>query len=217
MINLEQSSTFAGIKDKNNVYRAVSQGYIDVYQFDTQQKVRGMHEYDIADYAYTSEHVNPLAIADNLINEDLEVLSGKSLFVFDSLIIHDKLVFALGHKTPHIEHNRITGTLFQAIFFPNISKQMVKQYLSNPDIIVSSHTHKHLDIFNLAPSRKYALSKRELECVTLLVKGASANDIAHTLNLSKRTVDFYIRNVKDKLNVNKSTEIVATAISEGIV
>lgn len=217
MINLEQSRSFIGIKDKNNVYRNVSQGYIDIYQFDTPKKVRGMHEYEIADFAFTSAHVSAHTIADNLIKEDIEVLRGNSFFIFDLLLIHNKLVIALGHKTPYIENNKIVGTLFQATLFPELNKQIAKHFLSNPDIIVSSHTYKHLDVFGLAPSRKYDLTKRELDCISLLVKGATSNDIAHTLGLSKRTVDFYLRNVKDKLQVNKATEIVALAVADGIV
>lgn len=94
---------------------------------------------------------------------------------------------------------------------------MLKQFLANPNILVPEYTQRFLDIYQIAPSRKYNLTKRELQCIHYLVKGASAKDIAFTLGLSYRTVEIYIQNIKDKLNVRKTAEIIALALTDGIV
>jgi len=109
------------------------------------------------------------------------------------------------------------GCLFQNLILPNLDKQMLNQYLSNPNILVPEYTQKFLDVYQIVPSRKYNLSKRELQCIQYLVKGASAKDIAFTLGLSYRTVEIYIQNIKNKLNVRKTTEIIALALMENIV
>lgn len=50
-----------------------------------------------------------------------------------------------------------------------------------------------------------AFSKREQECLMCIQKGKSAKEIARILDLSPRTVEFYIQNMKKKAGVSKIT------------
>lgn len=52
------------------------------------------------------------------------------------------------------------------------------------------------------------LSKREREVSSLITKGYSAAEIALQLNLSKRTVESYIENLKDKLHSYSKAELI---------
>lgn len=52
------------------------------------------------------------------------------------------------------------------------------------------------------------LSQREKQICEGLTKGLSANEIAHLFNLSKRTVEYYIENIKGKLNCLSKSELV---------
>jgi DNA-binding CsgD family transcriptional regulator len=52
------------------------------------------------------------------------------------------------------------------------------------------------------------LSKRELDCLKLYLKGKSASEIGDGLGLTKRTVEFYINNVKNKLSCYKKSELI---------
>lgn len=56
------------------------------------------------------------------------------------------------------------------------------------------------------------LSARERQCLQLVAKGLSAKAIAEELELSKRTVETYIDNVKSKLGCINKTELIVVAI-----
>ena len=54
----------------------------------------------------------------------------------------------------------------------------------------------------------YHFSSRELECIFFLLRGMSAKQIALFLGLSKRTIEFYIDNIKNKVGCNKKSELL---------
>lgn len=53
------------------------------------------------------------------------------------------------------------------------------------------------------------LTKREKDILQLLVRGYSAKMIANDLKLSKRTVEYYLENIKSKLRVDSKSELIA--------
>lgn len=100
-------------------------------------------------------------------------------------------------------------------------------YLSLSDLFgtefVSSHGHKtknDLDAickylrevgFSNEIDKVNLLSHQERECVKLLLKGKSAKETASSLELSFRTVEHYLDNVKNKFNCQYKNEIFAAA------
>lgn len=55
------------------------------------------------------------------------------------------------------------------------------------------------------------LSKREKECLVLLKKGHTYQQIGHKMHLSARTVEHYIESIKNKLNANSRAELCKAA------
>jgi DNA-binding CsgD family transcriptional regulator len=57
--------------------------------------------------------------------------------------------------------------------------------------------------------RDIIMSKREMECLSLLSKGKRAKEIASFFSLSPRTVESYLNNVKIKseANINELIDI----------
>ncbi len=51
-------------------------------------------------------------------------------------------------------------------------------------------------------------TSRELDCIRFLSSGMSAKGIAEHMNISPRTVEFHIENIKKKLKCNHKSEIV---------
>ncbi|EKD45945.1 MAG: LuxR family regulatory protein [uncultured bacterium] len=51
-------------------------------------------------------------------------------------------------------------------------------------------------------------TRREAECMALLLKGKTINSVASILNLSPRTVEYYIKNMKSKLGCRTKFELV---------
>jgi two-component system, NarL family, response regulator DevR len=61
------------------------------------------------------------------------------------------------------------------------------------------------------------LTERENQVLRLLAMGMSNREIGRTLVISEATVKFHVRNLRDKLDVRRRTEIVYTATRQGIV
>jgi DNA-binding CsgD family transcriptional regulator len=52
------------------------------------------------------------------------------------------------------------------------------------------------------------LTQREAECVAHMLQGCTIAESAKILNLSPRTVEFYVKNIKVKLNCRKKSELL---------
>jgi DNA-binding CsgD family transcriptional regulator len=51
-------------------------------------------------------------------------------------------------------------------------------------------------------------TKREAECMVLLLRGKTINSVANILKLSPRTVEYYIKNMKSKLGCRTKFELI---------
>lgn len=58
-----------------------------------------------------------------------------------------------------------------------------------------------------------SLSRREKECLGYLMRGKTMREIALTLNLSVRTIEAYIENLKNKFGVTRKSELLELAFS----
>ncbi len=61
------------------------------------------------------------------------------------------------------------------------------------------------------------LTDRENQVLRLLAVGMSNREIGARLSISEATVKFHVRNLRDKLEVRRRTQIVHTATRQGIV
>lgn len=57
---------------------------------------------------------------------------------------------------------------------------------------------------------KNALTARQAQCAEYLLKGKTAKEIALILNLSRRTVEYYIENIKSKFDCRSRAELILT-------
>lgn len=65
--------------------------------------------------------------------------------------------------------------------------------------------------------RAVKLTKREIEVLSLIAQGHSAKEAADTLYVSKRTVDFHLANIYDKLQVNNRVQAFRAATRLGLI
>jgi len=61
------------------------------------------------------------------------------------------------------------------------------------------------------------LSPREIQILRLFAEARGVEEIAESLSLSTKTIANYLTQIKDKLNVSSSAELVRLAISKGLV
>lgn len=61
------------------------------------------------------------------------------------------------------------------------------------------------------------LTKRECQVLHLVLEGRPNKDVARSLFLSKRTVDFHLARIYEKLNVNNRLQAIRRAAELGLV
>ncbi len=66
-------------------------------------------------------------------------------------------------------------------------------------------------------SRAVRLTKREIEVLSLIAQGHSSKEAADVLYVSKRTVDFHLANIYDKLQVNNRVQAFRAATRLGLI
>lgn len=71
-----------------------------------------------------------------------------------------------------------------------------------------SHVPKQLFLEYIRAKPPVKLSKREKECLNLYLDDQRMKDVADKLQLSVRTVEFYLGNIKNKLNCWNKTELI---------
>lgn len=136
----------------------------------------------------TDEELSPWANESNKIfqQQDVCVLNGGTVSIVHSDST-GKEIFQLEKSPLTDQNNNITGLI----------------YYCRP-------CNKHNEYQN-----KFELTIRECECVYLLIKGKSAKEIAALLSLSKRTIESYIENIKNKMDCKNKAEILVKAILNG--
>jgi DNA-binding CsgD family transcriptional regulator len=78
-------------------------------------------------------------------------------------------------------------------------------------------THMETAGFGHAPAARFALSRREMEVLRLLVAGRSNPDIATALFIGSRTAQSHVASILKKLQVSNRTEAAAVAMRDGVV
>lgn len=66
-------------------------------------------------------------------------------------------------------------------------------------------------------NRGVRLTKREIEVLSLIAQGHSSKEAADVLFVSKRTVDFHLANIYDKLQVNNRVQAFRAATRLGLI
>ena len=61
------------------------------------------------------------------------------------------------------------------------------------------------------------LTKREAEVLSLLIEGKSSREAAAMLYINKRTVDFHLANIYDKLQVSNRVQAFRRAARLGLI
>jgi DNA-binding NarL/FixJ family response regulator len=81
-----------------------------------------------------------------------------------------------------------------------------------PSGMVSMQTRPGQD-----PLESVKLTKREVEVLTHVIQGKSSREVADALFVSKRTVDFHLANVYDKLHVSNRVQAFRRATRLGLI
>lgn len=68
-----------------------------------------------------------------------------------------------------------------------------------------------------AAGRAVRMTKREIEVLSLIAQGNSSKEAADALFVSKRTVDYHLANIYEKLQVNNRVQAFRAATRLGLI
>lgn len=125
------------------------------------------------------------------------------------------------------------------LYFNDKASNLIKKaagnkiYLPEKQIVTSSRKLKNIDIsqktrsdffkmtnidrfFLFNQDENLYLTKREAECVTYMIDGATAKQTAKILGISFRTVESYIQQIKEKLKCSSKEELISLLIESNI-
>jgi DNA-binding CsgD family transcriptional regulator len=69
----------------------------------------------------------------------------------------------------------------------------------------------------LLRSRSIRLTPAEIKVLSLIAEGMTSKEVAEKLFLSKRTIDFHLANIYDKLQVNNRIQALREAGRYGLI
>src|SRR5205814_7587699 len=117
-----------------------------------------------------------------------------------------RVIISLSYTSPQIDDARRE----------TISRNLAEVMLFNTffhEIFMKSVIEK-----GIAPSFQGApLSKRERDCLILAAHGQTTQDMAYSLGISERTVQFHFDGIRSKLGAANRQEAVAKAIATGVI
>ena len=79
----------------------------------------------------------------------------------------------------------------------------------------SYEIHNKRRIYLESTDQEIYFSRREAECAYQLAQGKTLREVAQTLSLSIRTIEYYMKNMKAKLKCRTRSELVGKIMSSG--
>ena len=77
--------------------------------------------------------------------------------------------------------------------------------------------YEELDGGDLVRPHAISLTPRERECLAWMARGKSSWDVGLILNISENTVNFHMKNIMAKFNMNNRVLIILEAIRQGLI
>lgn len=208
-----QSSSLMVMTDYEDHFIAVSQGVASLCGYPSIDRMVGTTNHDLP--------CGAVKLADDFKAANREVFTKQqpSRFLCVSTYSDNDFHAMLGERSPLFNPdnpNEVVACLTNAFEISNgfilecsIKLSMVDRYF---------HGRSSDNIYKIAPNNlPYNLTKKEHECLFLLVRGKTASEIALMLNVSKRTIETHIENIKNKFGCTKKSELIEKAIAVGYV
>lgn len=164
-------------------------------------KVAEQHENFVNQDEVTRERNNPVRILGYYCyaNNDWKILFGEKYPIKNK---NNEIIAAVSHFNDITNYNLID---LSKILNITTDKSLIKIHRKQVGYILEN-TYPNLP-----------LSQRQCECMFFLLRGKTSKEIAKILNLSFRTIEGYIAQIKYKLNCSTKSEIIEKAITDGYI
>lgn len=165
-----------------------------------------------------------------------EVIGHNNLDFFDkpsakTLKENDRQIMLLGEHRVFLEnaHTCLNNTHWVTISCKTPLRSFTKKILGIMGITliidVTTQDKSLLEFFkrynveqpNCITTNNQQLTSRQLNCLYYLAKGMTSKQIASVMQLSQRTIEHHLENIKAKLNCNSKSALIAHALKIPII
>jgi len=205
---IDNQYSFVFVKDQQHRYVACNSNYARFLGLESDKAIVGLMD----------TILNPLH-ADIYRTDDDKVLQGQVLDINNPGYFKDLgIVMVAGKIVPlKNEYNQNVGILGTT----RLVHCLANKSFTHAIAMLNSNSIPHIvnRNFYIVNTRygKIKLSRREVECILFLFRCLTATEIAQNLELSKRSVESYLVNIKNKLNVSHKSEIIETVVLGGLL
>ncbi|MFN3234580.1 MAG: response regulator transcription factor [Gammaproteobacteria bacterium] len=208
---LDVLPTQHAIIGKDNKYIWLDSTVIPLIGYKSLDQAVGITDFDIK---------TPAAeFAQIFINQNQEVIRDKQKKEYITCCYYqdNSPMFFLVTKCPAYNKNEeLNAVVIIVQHISNSQLQQLRHCLSGAPRKKRAHT-KGQFVFELSHTFKgdISLSERQIEILSLLIRGKTISNIASILQLSPRTVEDYTSVIKDKFYCSSKSELIEKAIDRG--
>lgn len=201
----EQLPGYFAMKDLEGNYLTCNDNLAAIMKLKSPKQIMGLSDYDLPDYSEQDHVIHQ--------KNDVLALSGKTVqCIHRSSSPYDGSLYNL-IKKPLINNEKvIVGVLYHCTQL--VQSEFMNQLFVN-DKKIYTNTEKPQAYYIGTTENPFNLSTRELECLFFTLRSLTAKQIADQLSLSKRSIEFYLDNIKNKMGCATKTELICLGIING--
>lgn len=211
--SLRQSIEFmpgmVSIKDTDSTFLIMNQSAANLVGHSSGKKVEGITDHELK--------CDAAEYAEQFIQQDQNIITTKQ--PLQLLDIHryanGEVKFLLTTKKPITLENQTIGTLCQCIELNDNLLSSLGKAIYSLDTAFLNEGGSSYSIQDNFPDIN--LTSQEEICLFYLMRGMTAPHIAAKLNISKRTAEFHINNIKQKLGCTSKSDVIDKAVSLGLI
>lgn len=209
---LNQLPTCIAWKDDKSIFMGGNELAAKYCGLKSPLELEGLTDYEVK--APFAQHAEEYKRQDQIVLKEKTTLDIFGVYLCN----HGIYETVMTRKVPLRKDNIVIGTLYQATV---LSKKFITSFVNALLKIDNKY-----DDFNKNKQRSYLcnrkyiddeinLTQRESECLFFILRGSPLPKIANILNISARTVEKHIENIKAKMGVHFKSQLIERAIAKG--
>lgn len=191
-------------KDKNLKYQGANKNLLITMNFEHPKELVGLSDEDLA--------LNTPELNTFFHEQDLLALQGHSVEVIHDLEHAKDKTYFLQKSPLRCEQGTIIGVVYYCMMWSQADLLTALRQIDQKFQPASALSHYYNIDAHHNPNN---LSVRELECLFLQLRGKTIKQTGEILNLSKRTVESYLDNIKAKFGCQSKSELLVAAMIQG--
>lgn len=200
---INQLPGYIGWKDCDSNHLGCNTNLAKILNFKKTTDIIGLHDRDIPSYSEETSTFHA--------HNDKLVLAGKTIKALHKPSSPYKGEVFYFIKKPLLNaENKICGLIYHCQEF-DLTDTIFHQVKMNLAYEISSANYYYINPIQ----NHFNLSQRELECLFLTLREKNAREISLVMEVSKRTVESYLENIKNKFGSNTKTNLIITAVTNG--